>query len=553
MRKSGWMYAAVFLALGWGVAGADLPMENRHESFVLSGEIQIDSVFRDNQVDFSDDRRITAGGVDTPRGSKAANGTAGNVSDENSFTNIEVTLSAYFALTENVSASVQLEGTHVTGADTDGGYTGDDADRDLNEQTEFNLHVEQAYVDVKDFFYEQLSWRIGQQDLVYGLSRDGKNEFLMNASELGGRFVIRNGGVIDYALSSTGKLTGGATDIGETDDLDTNREAFAYKWTWNQADQNWSADLFIAKLEEGLLSDTDHDMYALHVTAHPTVLDLTDKPSTVVGHLRNIRRQINSGNGLGLSELTEEAGDGGDGRGMNFWSWGAGAEVYVLPELSIYGEFDVQSGDFNADVTAAGGNEEDLSANAWYIGGKYTLAGGMEDLGIWVEGQLGHYSGDSSATDDEEETYVNYGDNDLSMVVEENDYGYGLSANYNVIRIMGGFNIGKVLGDLGLELPGAWKLDGSWHWFTLDEDQITAANSGKVPAVDTDEDDLGSEFDLNLSWKYSDNLSWHLGFGWFAPGDFVETSLDFGANGLGGGGGDDDTVTVIVLGTDVTF
>ncbi|MBI4229488.1 MAG: hypothetical protein HY608_01505, partial [Planctomycetes bacterium] len=505
MRKSGWMYAAMLLALGWGVAGADLPMENRHESFVLSGEIQIDSVYRNNQVDFSDDRRVTTGSLGTPRGAKAANDTVGNVDDENSFTNIEVTLSAYFALTENVSASVQLEGTHVTGADADGGYRGVDSDRDLNEQVEFNLHVEQAYIDVKDFFYEQLSWRIGQQDLVYGLSRDGKNEFLMNSSELGGRFVIRNGGVLDQAWSSSAG-TGGVADIGETDDLDVNREAFAYKWTWNQEDQNWSADLFIAKLEEGIMSHTDHDMYALHVTVNPE-LGLTDKPTTVIGHLRNIRRKINSGGPLGLSELTEEAGDGADGRGMDFWSWGAGAQVYVLPELSLYGEFDVQAGDFNTDVTSAAGTEEDLSANAWYIGGRYDLTGGMEELGIYVEGQIGLYSGDSSATDDEEETYVNYGDNDLSMVVEENDYGYGLSANYEVFRIMGGFNVGKVLGDLGLELPGEWKLDGSWHWFTLNEDQILGANNSKNFGTNTDEDDLGSEFDLNLSWKYSDNLS----------------------------------------------
>ena len=200
--------------------------------------------------------------------------------------------------------------------------------------------------------------------------------------------------------------------------------------------------------------------------------------------------------------------------------------------------------------TATLGYEEDLDASAYYLGVSWMPAAGLEQYELNIQAQIGHYSGDDSDTDDEEETYWNYGDNDQTMVVEGNDYGFGLSANYDVIRFTGSVRLDPLLSEAGLSLPGEWRLDAGFHTFSLAEDSISVANASN--GIKHTEDDLGTEFDWSITWQYSDNLSFTYGFGSWSPGDAVQDINDLGGRDFDSSG-DDDDVTISRFSTAVTF
>ena len=242
------------------------------------------------------------------------------------------------------------------------------------------------------------------------------------------------------------------------------------------------------------------------------------------------------------------------GQGLNIWAIGLGAQVYYQG-FEIFGEFDQQSGDFDDGVTtstasATVANEEDHSASAYYMGGKYVFKGVMGDVTPWVETSLWSYSGDDKPTDDENEGYINYGSVKETLIVEDNMLGMGMSNNYGVWRVKGGFNGFKA----PLGLKGSLSIDGSFNTFTVKEDAIVAANS-RTAAAQT-QDELGDEWDLAFRWAYAENITFSLSFGWFMPGDAVAENVGLGgiaATATNASEANDDTVTLIRLDSSFRF
>jgi hypothetical protein len=539
MKKVTWFAMLGSVVLWGGTAGAgqaDLPKEDRHQGIVISGEIKVDSVYRNNITDFSDDVRYKENGT---KMSKAASPTATDMqNDEEGFNNVQVSLGVRAELVNNVVASIELESNQIAGG------SGDDANQNAgtrNTVNQNNLVVKQAYVDVLELFDPRLSMRLGQQEFIYGLDRGDGNEFLLSSNSLQHRHQLRNGGNVDNAFNSQNTTSATVTNARSFNDypVSENRNTFGYRWVWNE-EGLYNLELFMAKLEETGLAQDDEDIYGAYLTM-PVDTGMSEKPTTITGHLFSVHDK---------AAATEENTNNLDasGSGSDFWAWGFGAQWWVNDDLEVFGELDIQDGDFNDGVAPGNGNEEDQNADAWYFGARYNVPDMA--MALWVEASWWSYSGDDNDADRDQDAYINYGDVDDSIVVEDNSYGMGISNNYEVIRLkLGGRLDSGADGFLPTDVPTT--LSAAWHMFSVSEDAISAANS--VTGARITEDDLGDELDVKLNYTYSENLSFHLGAGWFFPGGAVEKNILLGGDAAANRTGDDDTVTIVTLGTSVQF
>lgn len=535
MRKLTMGAVALAMAGVWAQAG-DIPKEPRSRGkLTITADLDFITVARENLADFSDDRVLTSRTTGTKSNAVGATGLFG---DSETATWTQLGLNFHGDLGSDAYMAVQVSANDINarsygaqdGRATNTGST-------FNGQSEFELELRQAYAHLDNFLVDRLSLRLGIQELNYGLDRGNGTHFLLATGDLGHRFQFRNGGNVDYAFNAT--KTGGAAAVGAVDFMHTNERAnpgFGWKFSYGQeqGDTAWNVDAVWTLLEETGTDNDDEDLLGFYGTYG---FEMTGKEkSLITAHfVRYADKNI----------VTEEDGNVGTtdrGYGSEFWGWGAGAQVR-WENVEVFGEFDLQTGDFNEDAQggSAAGIEEDQDASAWYIGGKYTFKDMMADMTPWVETSLWSYSGDDDNTDDKNEAYINYGSVKESMIVEDNQFGMGLSNNYFAWRLKGGIsfdaNAGPVKGEKSIEI--------GYHMFTVNEDTISAANS--VTGAQLTEDDLGDEWDIKLRWGYSENISFSLGYAWFNPGSYISDNVQLGGIAAGGGSTQDsmdDTVTV---------
>lgn len=531
MRNMVWCGVALAMAGALAQAG-DIPKEPRSQGkLTITADLDFFTVNRENMADFSDDKVLTS----RTTGAKSSAAGAATANDVETVTDVRLDLNFHADLGSDAYAAFQLRAEDINGRSygaQDGRAT--DTGATNNGQAEFEVELRQAYAHLDNFLADSLSFRLGVQEMNYGLDRGNGTHFLLASGDLGHRFQFRNGGNVDYAFNAT--KTGGTAAVGAVDFMHTREQGnpgFGWKFSYGaeQAGGSWGVDLFWTILEETGTDQDDEDVLGL-VGSYGFEMTGSNKNVVTVHFLRFADKDI----------VTEEDGNVGTdrGRGSEFWSWGAGAQVF-FDNVELFGEFDLQTGDFNEDAAggSANGIEEDQSASAWYVGGKYTFKDMVADMTPWVETSIWSYSGDDDNADDENEAYINYGSVHETLIVEDNHFGMGISNNYFVWRLKGGLAIDSN----ATPLKGEKSIELSYHTFQINEDTISAANA--VGGAQITESDFGDEWDLKIRWGYSENISFALGFGWFLPGSYVEENVQLGGVTTGGAQRNDDTVTMI--------
>ena len=356
-------------------------------------------------------------------------------------------------LTDNVSMHLGLEANGAWG----------DAVNPAVDGRAAALLIDEAYIEIKELFIEQLTVRAGVQSFEYSLRDDG-NAMFLSLPEIGAWFAT-----LDY------------------DPL--------------------YVDLTIGKMADTRavngLSDTD--AYALAIEYY---LENESKVQVIIALLQN------------------------ENADLSITQYSAGVTYNVLDDLEVYVQVGGQGGEVNAVVDAGG--------MAYQLGALYTFSNVAKTPYVGIEYQS--FSGDDGATDS---NWVALGDVDSTIVLEADrdlrDHGLGvvgklLVSNYTAIRIVGGCVIDEKT-----------KVDAQIAIFTKTEEDATAdgmvggAQAAVLGGAAVDAD-IGTEFDVTVTYQLTDDLTVTGGIGYVASGDAIDDAT-----------GEDDALVGLVFTATLDF
>ncbi len=217
---------------------------------------------------------------------------------------------------------------------------------------------------------------------------------------------------------------------------------------------------------------------------------------------------------------------------MDYQTWGArlAHNVAAIPGLSYRGEIAIQQG--VNPVAGASGVDEKNEAMAGYIGGAYAF----QDI-TW-EPKIGvtynYFSGDDKtnapglAWDDKNNAWTPIFPDGMADRIGA--IGTALiGAAPGIVPVLG---IPNVAGLQVLKLNGSIqpteKLNISLAWFNS---TLATKISGIAPF---DKKDLGNEFDLGLTYAYSEDVTMGLLFAYFVRGDATKNFIEVGLTGIPG-------------------
>jgi hypothetical protein len=201
-----------------------------------------------------------------------------------------------------------------------------------------------------------------------------------------------------------------------------------------------------------------------------------------------------------------------DSNNQDIYVVGLRGSLVPIEGLLLGGEVAYQFGDY----TTAAGASRDQDAWAASIYGSYTWANEYEPT---LKLAYDYRSGDEgSSTGDYEAWLPLYEDQTKGLIADYLFAGAnnGVSSNAHIINVGFGF---KPLEDLNLAVD--------WFHYILDEDLNSGSLSGTVTSYDmTDDDCLGDEIDLKLTYDYSEDVQFGLEAGVFIPGDAFANAND---------------------------
>jgi hypothetical protein len=185
--------------------------------------------------------------------------------------------------------------------------------------------------------------------------------------------------------------------------------------------------------------------------------------------------------------------------------YSAGCTYMVIEDLEVF----VQIGGQSGEVLAV-----DAGCMAYNLGCEYTFSKVNRKPYVGISYQ--YFGGDDTDMD-----WVNVGDVDETVVLEadrtlrDHNYGSGklLTDNYSVIRIVGGCVIDEKT-----------KLDAGIGMFSVVDDGSAA---GQIAGGDTN---IGTEIDVKVSYKLTDDLTLGAGLGYVMSADAIENSNAAGDN-----------------------
>lgn len=365
--------------------------------------------------------------------------------DSTTFWSGRVTIDLDVRLSDKVSALIELENRRIEGG-ANLNLGGDAAGgTDV-------VHFEQAYIHVAEFLDPKLSLRIGLQDLRY---RDG---FFLDVSEA-------------ESAWNTGTLAVAATR--------NTLEAAGARVFW-AGGEKWDLDLGYYTIIEAGSPRADEGLLALHGN-----WEVTEKLK--LEGLIALMHNGTSATGFiaGLSP-----------KGAQVWSFGTSLDWAPISGLNIFGDVIWQTGRITDDTSpgfagAPNANLEiDHSALAVRVGAKY-----MFDASIhpYFQLEFWRFSGDDvPLADGTNHEFISYENNDQFLIVEDNDFGMDIDANYSAWKATMGASITdniSVMAEIGFfDFTAA----------TVYNSAAAELNSG---------DNIGTEFDVTATWNYSKSLT----------------------------------------------
>lgn len=387
------------------------------------------------------------------------------------------------ALAEKASAVVELETPRISGGLVNTFGSGAAAGSHLQ------VGLRQANVKLEQLLSPDLNWTFGVQELTFDLL--GKGNPLVLA-----------------VADSEGAWTGGTAAFGARDEV----RPGGLRADWKSGAANLS---FFHMIVTDVASIGENE----YLTGADLMYKIDDK-----NMLEGVIALMNGAGGF--APTGPSLGDD-----SQIWLIGAGlaSNGAFVPALDLHAQIYVNTGDFGSAVIAGSKESIDASGTCFELGGDYSIEGAWKPkVGLSFLSASGDDTDPSSA--DEYEGFVSYEDNDELVIIEDNEFGFDVDQNYQVIKIRG-----SITGEL---MTSAMK-----DSFTLEAVIGLASFDEDVGAGATATDDLGTEIDIKASWMVSKQTTVYAGLAFLSGADFIEDVA----------GAEDNSAMTFFFGTNLKF
>ncbi|MBI4431923.1 MAG: alginate export family protein [Candidatus Omnitrophica bacterium] len=446
--------ALFVLALALGFAA---PAFAETQNVKISGALGV-YAFARNNYDLADGNDVAA---DPVGGAFPASGTLLHRSDGDEFIMSQTNLDVAADLTDGVSVLVGLANERDWNADTFG-TAGTAQTGAENAAEEFDILLDQAYVQMKEIFYSPLTLKIGRQDIW-----------------LGRGFVVGN--------NSTQWDNSTALEANE---YSTQTAFDALRATLDFSP--WTVDVVYSKIEENAHGpEDDRDLWVAYTNykfaEYNAVADLY-----FVGDID--RSGPNASGAAGTSTDTT-------------FTYGARGQFDPISQMTLGGEIAIQTGDYRGIATSAERNRDAWALNlfgTYRFDSEWKPEATLEYVSFSGESEL-NSTGDYGAWNGlyRGKFWTAYSDfrEYVYQTADANDQ--PASTNMNMIQIKGSL---KPADDLWTELALAYVRN--------DESIASAAK------------EIGWEIDFQAVYNYTEDVTFGLVAGWFMPGDYYSNTVD---------------------------
>jgi hypothetical protein len=449
----------------------------------------------------------TVGGSQRVRFQSLFDSAFDNDSAADAFVESRTRLNVLAEYSQDVALFIELQSYNIWGEDFSSNTSTAFGGFEVNEfgngrgRDSGDVDLYQGYINMADAFaVDGLNIRFGRQEMQFGVdARTGEyNEFVVGNND-------------------TNRFFSGLS-------FDAIRVSYAV--------DNWSVDAWWSKLAElrTLSGDVDTDFYGIYISYTGFENNILDLYWLYVRDAKDPLGAANTSFNLGQAESDND----------EFHTLGARVS-------GVWNEWDYNlEGAFQFGDAEIGAREGDYEGWAIDFGLGYTF----ENVAWEPRVNLGvaYFTGDDDLTDDDVEGF--------NRVFSDKEYGE---------LIDGGELSNAIVVHLGVDAQPTEKigLGLEWLWFQADEDDVEFNNSIGIPGlppflvfpveIDTDED-LGHEVDLYMTYAYSEDLQFKLGYSHFFTDDGIEEgTLSTGNNQFAFGATDDDDVDYFFLEASLSF
>lgn len=279
------------------------------------------------------------------------------------------------------------------------------------------------------------------------------NSFLIGSSGIGG-------------IGAIGSITG-------QDNFDAIKVVLAY--------DPLTIDLFAAKVNEGeLVSKKDTNLYGINAN-----YQLGDKMNTVIeGYLF-----------AKLDKYDDVAGEAVNKR----YTPGMRVSVNPVEGLNLQGEFAYQFGEANQTGSYSNNGLSNVRAYAMQFMANYALSV-MKDMKPVLSGSYTLYSGDRDDSDSEAKAFDSLFENQFNGRIFS-DVLENSNSNLQIIHV-------------GFEVTPIQDLTTKLSWYNLKQHKTDV---GTPPAVTNNNSKIGNEFDLDVTYAYTEDVTFGVSAGMLIP------------------------------------
>jgi hypothetical protein len=392
--------------------------------------------------------------------------------------NAEVQLDA--DLTDNVSVTIRVvnqtdwDVSEITGDYEGGNYADEDPnnvqsagglDGVLDHYGEFDVLVDLAYITLKEFFFTPLTVRIGKQDLWFGKG------FIVGAN-----YDDPNGQI-------------------SADEFTSLTSFKALRATWDF--EPWTLDAVYAMIEENeVQAEDDEQLYGLNLGC---VLDYYNAETEVYYWL--------------VKDDEIPAIRSGSDTGNRIHCFGTRGSFDPHEDVTIWGEFAVQTGDYIANQTP--GEKRDREAYAVDLGGELRL---WEEQYAWrpvIGAEYIFYSGQQEEVNRHGHDYHAWNRMFRGKVDSAIHEWYNVFYTTGMPTTVdnGGTNLHQFILMGSVQPMDNLNVDARLINFRLHEDAgFQGTGSGN--------NDIGNEIDVELTYEYTEDVTFGLLSAWFWSGDY---------------------------------
>lgn len=394
-------------------------------------------------------------------------------------------------LTDNVSVVINLFNQRDWNA-----YVFDSGTSTANTTEEFDLGVDLAYVQLKEAWYEPLTLTIGRQDIEFGRG-----------------FIFGNFNIQDPQASIVSNEYSAVTSY------DAVRSTLDFA--------PWTVDFVYANIAQNS-SDSEDDRSIWWANINYQFAEYNAEWELYFGSDSDRSTNAAAAAAAVRSSSPEQT-----------WVVGTRAEFDPTENLTLGAEVAYQFGDYYG-TSAVATPKVDRSAWAFDLYGQYVW--NENAYRPWVGLEYVFFSGNEAGTSDFEgwngmfrsPTYGvirEYLDTlyTTALTTDSGTTGPGAASNHQHFAISGGLS---PMDDLSL--------DATFYWFWTDEDFVTGGTSYG--------DEVGTELDVNITYDYTEDVTFGLGFAVFNPGDIYDQY-----NVVATGGSTNDTATQVTGSVGVVF